>query len=102
MYLAMVAFPVLTATWAQTVLTELVSAVVRSIEPKDSPPSLDSGTPEIVFGDEPSSTELGEYLPESMPATAVTVLKVDPGGYPGEPCVARLNVEPPCVGWLGS
>src|SRR3954464_6089930 len=102
MYLAMVGLPTLTATWAQTVLTELVSAVVRSMEPNDSPPSLDSGTPEIVLGEEPSITELGEYLPESIPATAVTVLNVDPGGEPGEPWVARLNVAPPCVGWLGS
>ena len=60
-------------------LTECVSALVRSIEPKLSPPSLRSSTPEIFLGEEPSSTEFGVNFPESIPATAVTTLNVEPG-----------------------
>ncbi len=57
-----------------------MSAVVRSIGPNAWLLSLLSGTPEIVTGDLPLTTELGVYLPESMAAAAVTTLNVEPGG----------------------
>jgi hypothetical protein len=60
-------------------LTELVSAVVSEIGPKLSPPSLLSGTPEIVFGELPSMIESGVYRPESIAAAAVRTLNVEPG-----------------------
>src|SRR3954453_7929790 len=89
MYLASVRLPTPSATCAQTVLTELVRACVRLMSPNDSPPSLLNDAPEIVLGMSPLSTESGENLPESIPATAVTTLNVDPGGY--WPWVVRLS-----------
>ena len=70
----------LSPTCAQTVFTELVSASVRLIGPKSSPPELASGTPLTSRGDEPSTTESGVYLPLSSAAAAVTTLNVEPGG----------------------
>ena len=67
-------------TCAQTVFTEFVSASVRVIGPKFSPPALASGAPLIVLGDEPFTIESGLNLPLSRAAAAVTVLNVDPGG----------------------
>src|SRR3954464_7626945 len=89
MYLAMVRLPIDSATCAHTVLTELVSAWVRLMSPNDSPASLLSGKPEISFGLSPFRTESGENFPESIPATAVTTLNVEPGGY--WPWVVRLS-----------
>src|SRR5437764_7490722 len=76
----MVFRPTCSATWAHTVLTELTSAVVRSMLPKLWLPSFWSGTPEIVLGESPLTTEFGVYMPLSMAATAVTTLNVEPGG----------------------
>jgi hypothetical protein len=61
------------------VFTEWVSASVRLIGPKLSPPALLSGTPPIVFGDDPSTTDAGVNLPVSSAAAAVTTLNVEPG-----------------------
>ena len=44
-------------TWAQTVLTEFVSAKVRSMSPKSSPPALFNGTPEISLPFAPLTTD---------------------------------------------
>src|ERR1700722_3655739 len=95
MYLVIVARPSDSPTCAHTVLTEYVSAVVRSILPKLWLLSLDSGTPEMVTGDLPSTIEFGVYFPLSIAAVAVTTLKVEPGGYPA--WVERLKRHP---GWL--
>ena len=92
MYLVIVARPSDSATCAQTVLTEKVRAVVRSIGPKLWSLSLDSGTPEIVTGELPLTTEFGVYLPLSIAAVAVTTLNVEPGGYC--PWVERLSSQP--------
>ena len=72
--------PSRSATCAQTVFTEKVSAVVRSISPNGWLLSLDSGTPEIVTGELPLTTEFGVYEPLSIAAAAVTTLNVEPGG----------------------
>src|ERR1700758_3419042 len=76
-----VARPTCSATCAHTVLTENVSAVVRSMFPKLWLLSFWSGTPEIVLGELPSTTEFGVYCPLSMAAAAVTTLNVEPGGH---------------------
>ena len=80
MYLYSVPLPSFSPTSAQTVLTELVSAVVSVIGPKSWLPKFASGTPPMRFGDFPSTTEFGVYSPESIAAVAVTTLKVEPGG----------------------
>jgi hypothetical protein len=80
MYLVIVPRPRLSATCAHTVLTENVSAVVRSMLPKLWLASLASGTPETFFGESPLTTEPGVYLPLSIAALAVTTLNVEPGG----------------------
>ena len=80
MYSTIVSGPISSPTWAKTVLTELVSASVNEIGPKLCPPELESGTPEISFGEDPSMIESGSTLPLSSAAAAVTTLKVDPGG----------------------
>ena len=59
MYSAIVSLPSFSATSAQTVLTELVSAVVRSIVPKSSLPKLLSGVPEMTLPLLPSTGEPG-------------------------------------------
>jgi hypothetical protein len=51
--------PSFSPTSAQTVLIELVSANVRSTDPKSSPPKLFSGTPEIGLPLRPSTWESG-------------------------------------------
>ena len=61
-------------------LTELVSASVSVDVPKDSPPSLLSGTPEISSALSPSTSESGVNCPVSIAAVAVTTLNVEPGG----------------------
>src|SRR5947209_17676172 len=100
MYLVIVSRPRLSATWPQTVLTENVSAVVRSIGPKLWLLSLFRGTPEIVTGELPLTTELGVNRPLSIAAVAVTTLNVEPGGYPA--WLERLNVGTlgPLASWL--
>ena len=80
MYSTSVPRPMVSPTWAKTVLTELVSASVNEIGPKLVPPAFASGTPLIVFGDEPSITVSGVTLPLSSAAVAVTTLNVEPGG----------------------
>src|SRR5437763_9954911 len=89
----MVVRPTLSATWAQIVLIEYVSAVVSDWGPHDWLPSFDSGTPETLIGELPFTVESGAYLPLSIAAVSVTTLKVEPGGY--EACVARLKVDTP-------
>ena len=59
MYLNSVLFPSFTPTSAQTVLTEFVSAWVSVIGPNCSPPKFDNGTPSMIFGDLPLTTESG-------------------------------------------
>ena len=73
-------------------LTEFVSAVVRSMLPKSSSPKLFSGAPEMIFPFLPLTCEPGSYLPESIAAVAVTVFIVEPGGK--RPWVARLRLAP--------
>ena len=68
-----------TATCAHTVLTECVSAVVRSMTPNCSLLKLLSGTPETLIGLLPLSDDAGVYLPESRAEIAVTTLNVEPG-----------------------
>jgi hypothetical protein len=80
MYSAMVPLPSFSATCAHTVFTENVSAVVRSMSPKDLLPELAIGTPEISFGESPLTTEDGWNSPLSIAAVAVTTLNVEPGG----------------------
>ena len=80
MYFVIVRRPRLSPTWAHTVLTEYVSALIRSIGPKLWLSSFWSGTPEIVFGELPLTIEFGVYLPLSIAAVAVTTLNVEPGG----------------------
>ena len=79
MYLYIVAVPTFSPTWANTVLTELVSASVSEIEPNCSPPAFESGTPSMLIGELPLITELGVNFPVSSAAVAVTTLKVEPG-----------------------
>ena len=59
MYSVILSLPTFSPTSAQTVLTDLVSAVVRSTSPNDSLPKLFSGAPEISFGLLPSTREPG-------------------------------------------
>src|SRR3954451_1073584 len=94
MYRYIVSAPTLTATSANTVLTEFVSASVRVIVGKSSPPEFCRGTPEIFLLFLPLIRESGVYLPVSRPAVAVTTLNVDPGGY--RACVERLKRPEPC------
>ncbi len=51
-----------------------------SMSPNCSPPAFESGTPPIVCGDAPLSTEIGVNSPESSAAVAVTTFIVEPGG----------------------
>ena len=51
--------PSFSPTWAQTVLTELVSASVSVMSPKSSPPKFCSGTPEITLAFLPLTRESG-------------------------------------------
>src|SRR5215831_16887772 len=85
----MVRRPTFSATWAHTVLTEKVSAVVRSMLPKLWLLSFWSGTPEMVLGESPLTTEFGVYFPLSIAAAAVTTLNVEPGGQAA--CVELLT-----------
>ena len=55
MYSAIVSLPRSSATDAQAVLTEFVSASVSVIWPKSSPPKLSSGVPEITLPFSPST-----------------------------------------------
>ena len=59
MYFCIVALPSFSPTSPNTVLTDLVSASVSVMSPKDSPPSLLSGTPEIVLPLRPLMRESG-------------------------------------------
>src|SRR5215208_2626541 len=92
MYCCIVRPPSFSPTSAQTVLTELVSANVRSMSPKSSLPKLFNGAPEISLPLRPLTREPGSYLPESIAAEAVTVFMVEPGG--NRPWVARLRLAP--------
>ena len=62
MYSPIVCLPSFSPTSAHTVLTELVSAKVRSMSPKSSPPKLFSGTPEIFLPFLPLTRESGRVL----------------------------------------
>ena len=59
MYSCIVSPPSFSPTSAHTVLTEFVSANVRSMSPKSSPPKLLSGTPEIGLPFSPLTRESG-------------------------------------------
>src|SRR5512133_333865 len=89
MYLNMMSLPSFSPTWAHQVLTEFVRAVVMSMSPNCAPPAFESGTPSIVCGERPLSTEPGVNWPLSRAAVAVTTFIVEPGGYPA--WVARLK-----------
>ena len=67
------------ATWAQTVFTEFVSAVVSVMLPNCSSEKLLSGVPEMTTGDLPLTVEPGENAPLSIAAAAVTTFIVEPG-----------------------
>ena len=73
-------------------LTDFVSASVSGMRPNCALSKLLSGAPEIVFGDLPSTWLSFVYLPLSIAATAVTTLKVEPGGYCAS--VVRFSAEP--------
>ena len=60
-------------------LTEYVIAVVSVIGAVALARSLRIGTPEMAFGELPSMTESGVYLPLSIAAAAVRTLNVEPG-----------------------
>ena len=60
-------------------LIENVIAVVKVCGPQLRPSSLASGTPETMIGELPLITESGLYMPLSIAAVAVTILKVEPG-----------------------
>src|SRR3954453_6147380 len=89
MYSYIVLLPSFSPISPKTVFTECVSASVREIDAKFSPPKFASGTPLIGLLFLPLICESGVYLPVSRPAAAVTTLNVEPGGY--DACVARLN-----------
>ena len=59
MYFFILALPSFSPISPNTVLTDLVSASVRVMSPKDSPPSLLRGTPEIVLPLRPLMRESG-------------------------------------------
>ena len=59
MYVFILALPSFSPTSPNTVLTDLVSASVRVMSPKDSPASLVRGTPEIVLPLRPLMSESG-------------------------------------------
>ena len=80
MYSAIVRRPSCSATCAQTVFTEFVNAVVSVIGPYCEFEKFDSGVPEIVFGEFPSTTDSGVNFPLSSAAAAVTTFIVEPGG----------------------
>ena len=92
MYSRIVFLPSFSATCAQTVLTEFVSANVRSMSPKLSSPKLFSGAPEISLPFSPLTRESGWNSPESIAAEAVTAFIVEPGG--NRPWVARFSAAP--------
>ena len=71
--------PSFSATCAQTVLTEFVSAVVKVIAPNCASEKFFSGTPETVIGDLPTTVDSGVNFPLSSAAAAVTTFIVDPG-----------------------
>ena len=98
--------PSFSATSAQTVLTEFVSANVRSMSPKLSSPKLFSGAPEISLPFLPLTLESGWYLPESMAAEAVRIEAALPRGARrvvlderGERLATR-DVAARLVGWM--
>ncbi len=51
-----------------------------SMSPNCSPPAFERGTPPIVCGEAPLSTDAGVNWPESSAAAAVTTFIVEPGG----------------------
>src|ERR1700733_8359118 len=94
MYVVIVERPTCSATWAKIVLIEYVMAVVSVCGPQLLSPSLLSGTPDTVTGESPLMTEFSVYIPLSIAAVAVTILKVEPGAY--LPWVVRLTRQ---SGW---
>src|SRR3984957_4273834 len=95
MCFVIVSRPSESATCAPTALTGKVRAVVSEIGPKLWSLSLDSGTPEMVTGELPLTTESGGYLPLSIAAVGGPTLNVEPGGYC--PWVDRLSSQPSWV-----
>ena len=89
MYSNRVSSPTCSPSWANQVLTELVSAVSRVIGPKLWLKSFCSGWPWTSSVPGASIVVSGVIVPLSSPAAAVTTLKVEPGGY--WPWVARSS-----------
>ena len=99
MYSFMVALPSFSPTWANAVLTDLASAVLRSIWPKSSLKSLASGTPEILLAAVAVDRRAAaRTAPVSIAAVEVTTLNVEPGASPN--CTRavdqRLVARRPC------
>jgi hypothetical protein len=80
MYSKRVSSPTLAPTWANQVLTELVSAVSSAIGPQLWLKSLLSSCPSSMIVPGASIVVSGVIVPLSRAAAAVTTLKVEPGG----------------------
>ncbi len=80
MYWKRVSLPSCWPSWPNQVLTELVRAVSRPIEPKSSLKSFCSGVPSTSSVPGALIVDSGVIVPLSSPAAAVTTLKVEPGG----------------------
>ena len=89
MYSNIVSAPTCSPSWANQVLTELVSAVSSAIGPKLLVEVVGQRLPWTSIVPGASIVVSGVIVPLSSPAAAVTTLKVEPGGY--WPWVARSS-----------
>ena len=80
MYSNRVSSPTRSPTWANQVLTELVSASSRVRPEYEVPKSFSSGWPWTSSEPGASIGVSGVIVPLSSAAAAVTTLKVEPGG----------------------
>src|SRR6476469_1927983 len=68
-------------TWAKVVLHEYANALVTVTVPRSNSPWLRMSRPSVIHVPGQDTIVSGVSRPADRPALAVTILKVEPGGY---------------------
>ena len=86
--------PSSTPSGANTELHEWAK-LLRKLPPQNSPPAFSSSTPSMIAALSTGNSVLGLTMPASSAAVAVTILKVEPGGWGAEKAIpARARISP--------